>query len=49
MGTAVGFGFTVFEEFLYGSNLMHLPLLALHGVLSGVMGYYLGLAACHEI
>ena len=49
VGTAVGFGFTVFEEFLYGSNLMRLPLLALHGVFSGVMGYYFGLAACHEI
>lgn len=48
MGTAVGFGFTVFEEFLYGSNPMRLPLLALHGVFNAIMGYYLGMAAYHK-
>lgn len=48
MGMAVGFGFTVFEEFLYGANPMRLPLIALHGVFSGTFAYFLGMAAYHK-
>lgn len=48
IGIGVGFGFTVFEEFLYGSNLMRLPLLAMHGIYSGIMSYHLGLSVYHK-
>ena len=48
IGAAVGFGFTIFEEFLYGSGLavilFRLVLITLHLLFSMIMAYYLGKA-----
>lgn len=48
IGAGVGAGFTVFEEFLYGSGLaviiFRLFLIALHMIFGMIMGYYLGKA-----
>jgi len=48
IGAAVGFGFTVFEEYLYGSALLsmifRLFLIALHMLFSMIMGCFLGRA-----
>ncbi len=46
-GAGVGFGFTLFEEFLYGSGALlsvRLALLAAHMFLNMIMGKHLGLA-----
>ena len=48
MGAAVGFGFTIFEEYLYGSTLasmiFRLLLITLHMLFSMIMAYHLGRA-----
>ena len=48
LGAAVGFGFTVFEEYLYASDLasliFRLILIALHMLFSMAMAYFLGRA-----
>jgi len=48
IGAGVGFGFTIFEEFLYGSDisvmLFRLIVITLHMMFSMIMAYYLGMA-----
>lgn len=48
VGVAVGFGFTIFEEYLYGSALVNmlirLALIAAHVIFSMIMAYFLGRA-----
>lgn len=53
-GAAVGAGFTVFEEFLYGSDgliiiLFRLILIAIHMICGILMGYYLGKAKVQRV
>ena len=48
IGSAVGFGFSIFEDFLYGTSMFNLItrliLVALHMILSGTMALHLGKA-----
>ncbi len=53
LGAAVGFGFTVFEEYLYGSEpasmIFRLFLIALHMLFSMTMAYFLGRAGYQRL
>ena len=53
IGAAVGFGFTIFEEFLYGSGLavilFRLVLITLHLLFSMIMAYFLGRAKYQKL
>ena len=48
IGSAVGFGFSIFEDFLYGSSMFNLVirliLVTLHMIFSGTMALHLGKA-----
>lgn len=53
IGAAVGFGFTLFEEFLYGSEspvllAMRLIIIAAHMAFGMIMAKHLGLARHHQ-
>ena len=52
-GAAVGFGFTIFEEYLYGSELTNmlfrLVLITLHMLFSMIMAYFLGRAKYQKL
>ena len=53
IGAAVGFGFSLFEEFLYGGTVfafaVRLASIAAHMVFNMIMAYYLGMAAYNKI
>lgn len=55
IGAAVGAGFTIFEEFLYGgvssplSMIFRLLLIAIHMMLNMIMGYYIGKARYQRV
>ncbi len=53
IGFGVGMGFTIFEEFLYGANLLasviRLVVLTFHAMLGSIMASYIGKAKYYKL